>query len=67
VAETRRARDAGQDHDHAVAMVRDRTRQRYAMLAADADPDVAARFEAVSGTEGSVAGIMHWLDRDNPS
>ena len=67
VDETRRARDAGLDLDHAVAMVHERTRQRYAALAPDADPDVAARFEAVSGTEGSVAGIMHWLDREDPS
>ena len=63
VEETRRARNAGLDLDHAVAMVHERTRQRYAALAPDADPDIAARFEAVSGTEGSVAGIMHWLDR----
>lgn len=67
VAETRRARNAGLDLDHAVAMVRERTRQRYAVLGADTDPDVAARFEVVSGTEGNVAGIMHWLDRENPS
>jgi glyoxylase-like metal-dependent hydrolase (beta-lactamase superfamily II) len=67
VEETRRARDAGLDLDHAVAMVQERTRQRYAVLGPDADPAVAARFEAVSGTEGNVAGIMHWLDRENPS
>jgi glyoxylase-like metal-dependent hydrolase (beta-lactamase superfamily II) len=67
VEETRRARDAGLDLDHAVAMVQERTRQRYAVLSPDADPAVAARFEAVSGTEGNVAGIMHWLDRENPS
>ena len=67
VAETQRARDAGLDLDHAVAMVQERTRQRYAVLAPEADPAVAARFEAVSGTEGNVAGIMHWLDRDTPS
>ena len=48
-------------------MVRERTRQRYAVLGADTDPDVAARFEGVSGTEANVAGIMHWLDRENPS
>jgi glyoxylase-like metal-dependent hydrolase (beta-lactamase superfamily II) len=67
VEETRRARNAGLDLDHAVAMVRERTRQRYAALAPDADPDIATRFEVVSGTEGSVAGIMHWLDRPGPS
>jgi glyoxylase-like metal-dependent hydrolase (beta-lactamase superfamily II) len=67
VEETRRARDAGLDLDHAVAMVQERTRQRYAVLGPDADPAVATRFEAVSGTEGNVAGIMYWLDRENPS
>ena len=33
VAETRRARRAGLDLDHAAAMVAERTRQRYAALA----------------------------------
>ena len=63
MAETRRAHGAGLDLDHAVAMVHERTRQRYAAFGPDADPAVAARFEAVSGTASSVAGIMHWLDR----
>jgi glyoxylase-like metal-dependent hydrolase (beta-lactamase superfamily II) len=67
VAETRRAKNAGLDLDHAVAMVRERTKERYAVLAPDTDPDVAARFEVVSGTEGNVAGIMHWLDRPHPA
>lgn len=62
VEATMQAREAGLDLDHAVAMVHERTRQRYAMLAADADPAVAARFEQVSGTAANVAGIMHWLD-----
>ncbi len=63
VAETRRARGAGLDLDHAVALVHERTKERYAALRPDADPDTAARFEAVSGTASSVAGIMHWLDQ----
>ena len=67
VAETRRAHAAGLDLDHAVAMVHERTRQRYAVFGPDADPAVAARFEAVSGTASSVAGIMHWLDQEKPS
>jgi glyoxylase-like metal-dependent hydrolase (beta-lactamase superfamily II) len=63
VEETRRARTAGLDLDHAVAMVRDRTMDRYAAFAPDADPAVAAKFERLSGAAGNVAGIMYWLDR----
>src|SRR6266851_6210085 len=65
VEETRRARNARLDVDHAVAMVHERTRQRYAVLNADADPAVAARFEAVSSTASSVAGIMRWLEKSD--
>jgi glyoxylase-like metal-dependent hydrolase (beta-lactamase superfamily II) len=65
VEETRRARDARLDLDHAVAMVHERTRQRYAALNTGADPAVAARFEAVSSTASSVAGIMHWLEKSD--
>jgi glyoxylase-like metal-dependent hydrolase (beta-lactamase superfamily II) len=61
VEETKHARDAGLDFDHAVAMVHERTRARYAALGPDADPALAARFETVSGTASSVAGILHWL------
>jgi glyoxylase-like metal-dependent hydrolase (beta-lactamase superfamily II) len=63
VAETRRARSAGMDLDHAAAMVAERTRERYAVLAADADPDLAAKFDRISGAAANVAGIMHWLDK----
>ena len=63
VAETRRARRAGMDLDHAAAMVAERTRQRYAALAPEADPRVAAKFDRISGATANVAGIMHWLDR----
>jgi glyoxylase-like metal-dependent hydrolase (beta-lactamase superfamily II) len=65
--ETRRARSAGLDLDHAVAMVHERTKDRYAALRADGDPDVAAKFGRISGTAANVAGIMHWLDKvDHP-
>jgi glyoxylase-like metal-dependent hydrolase (beta-lactamase superfamily II) len=67
VEETRRARRAGLDLDHAVAMVAERTRQRYRVLAADADPELSAKFERVSGTEANVAGIMRWLDKTEPA
>jgi len=66
VDETRRARDAGQDIDHAVAMVAERTRQRYAAFRDDGH-DVAARLERLSGTPGNVAGIMRWLDKSEPA
>lgn len=63
VEETRRARGDGLDLDHAAAMVAERTRRRYAMLAADADPDVAAKYDRVSGAAANVAGISRWLDK----
>jgi glyoxylase-like metal-dependent hydrolase (beta-lactamase superfamily II) len=63
VSETRRARGAGMDTDHAAAMVAERTRQRYAALAPEADPQLAAKFDRMSGPAANVAGIMHWLER----
>ncbi|HUZ25734.1 MAG TPA: MBL fold metallo-hydrolase [Streptosporangiaceae bacterium] len=65
VAETRRARSAGMDLDHAAAMVAERTRQRYAALSPDADPRIAAKFDRISGAAANVAGIMHWLDKND--
>jgi glyoxylase-like metal-dependent hydrolase (beta-lactamase superfamily II) len=63
VEETRTARRAGMDLDHAAAMVAARTRERYAVLAADFDPEVSAKFERTSSSQANVAGIMHWLDK----
>jgi glyoxylase-like metal-dependent hydrolase (beta-lactamase superfamily II) len=63
VEETRRARSAGLDLDHAAAMVAERTRQRYAVLADGYDPEVLAKFTRISGAAANVAGIMHWLDK----
>jgi glyoxylase-like metal-dependent hydrolase (beta-lactamase superfamily II) len=63
VEQARQAHGAGLDLDHAVAMVRERTRRRYAALAPGADPDLAVRFERQSGAATNVAGIMHWLDQ----
>jgi glyoxylase-like metal-dependent hydrolase (beta-lactamase superfamily II) len=62
VEETRAARGAGLDFDHAVAMVHERTRERYAALGPAADPALTAKFETLSSTASSVAGIVHWLD-----
>lgn len=66
VAQTRAARADGLDLDHAVAMVRDRTKARYAALADDADPAVAEKFERLSGAAANVSGIMHWLEKTDP-
>jgi glyoxylase-like metal-dependent hydrolase (beta-lactamase superfamily II) len=63
VDETRRARKAGMDLDHAAAMVAERTRQRYRILADDADPEISAKYNHVGGTQTNVAGIMRWLDK----
>jgi glyoxylase-like metal-dependent hydrolase (beta-lactamase superfamily II) len=67
VEHTRQARAAGLDLDHAVAMVRDRTRARYVALGPEADPALATRFERMSGAATNVSGIMHWLDKTESS
>ena len=63
VEETRQAHAAGLDLDHAVAMVRERTEDRYVAFSPAVDPAVAEKFERVSGAVGNVEGIMHWLDK----
>ncbi len=61
VEETRQAHVAGLDLDHAVAMVRERTMDRYMAFSAGVDPAIADKFERVSSAVGNVEGIMHWL------
>ncbi|MFF0311731.1 MBL fold metallo-hydrolase [Streptosporangium sp. NPDC004379] len=61
---TRRAHSEGMDLDHAVAMVRERTRERYAAL--KDDDGTAEQFELLSGAPSNVAGILHWLNRVQP-
>jgi glyoxylase-like metal-dependent hydrolase (beta-lactamase superfamily II) len=63
VEETRQARAAGLDLDHAVAMVRERTKDRYAAFNPDADPALGEKFDRVGGAASNVGGIMHWLDK----
>ena len=63
VEETRRARAASLDLDHAVAMVVERTKARYAAFGPDADPALAVKFDRISGSASNVSGIMHWLDQ----
>jgi glyoxylase-like metal-dependent hydrolase (beta-lactamase superfamily II) len=57
------AHGQGMDLDHAVAMVIERTKSSYRVLSDDADPELAEKFERLSGVASNVAGIMHALDR----
>jgi glyoxylase-like metal-dependent hydrolase (beta-lactamase superfamily II) len=55
------ARGAGLDEDHAVQMVRERTAERYAALAAD---EVWGRqVEELASTRANLAGINRWLEQ----
>jgi glyoxylase-like metal-dependent hydrolase (beta-lactamase superfamily II) len=61
VDDVRDLRASAADLDHAAAMVRARTAERYARLYADAELD--ERYETLSSTAGNVAGISRYLDR----
>ncbi|MDP3712785.1 MAG: MBL fold metallo-hydrolase [Mycobacteriales bacterium] len=50
--------------DHAVAAVRARTHERYAALRAD--PDLAARQDALNSDAANLSGIRRWLDQVEP-
>jgi glyoxylase-like metal-dependent hydrolase (beta-lactamase superfamily II) len=56
------AHDRRLDLDHAVAMVRERTAERYRALAPDTDPRVREKVQVISGERQNVAGIMHSLE-----
>jgi glyoxylase-like metal-dependent hydrolase (beta-lactamase superfamily II) len=62
---TRETRRQGLDLDHAVAAVRDRTRDRYAALSAD--PDLRAKHEVLNSDAANLSGILRWLDKVEPS
>lgn len=57
----REARASAADLDHAVAMVRARTAERYAALYAD--PALDERYEELSSTAANITGIGRYLDR----
>jgi glyoxylase-like metal-dependent hydrolase (beta-lactamase superfamily II) len=50
--------------DHAVAAVRDRTRERYA--AVSSDPALAAKHDALNSDAANLSGIRRWLDQVEP-
>jgi glyoxylase-like metal-dependent hydrolase (beta-lactamase superfamily II) len=54
------ARASQLDLDHAVALIRERTAERYASLLAD--PAVEEKFEKLNATAANVVGINRWLD-----
>ena len=58
---TQDARQQGLDLDHAVAAVRDRTRERYATLTDD--PALKAKHEVLNSDAANVSGILRYLDR----
>ena len=55
----REAHVEGLDLDHAVARVKERTAQRYAVRS---QPELEEKLEVLSSTEADVAGIWRWLD-----
>lgn len=57
----RLARSSSPDLEHAIAMVKERDRERHQAYYADAS--VADRFEALSSIAANVAGISRWLDQ----
>lgn len=57
----RAADAAAPDLDHAIAMVRDRDRQRQPEFYSD--PDRVQKFEELSSTEANVIGIRRWLEQ----
>jgi len=58
---TRDVRRQGLDLDHAVAAVRDRTRDRYAAI--EADPELRAKHEVLNSDAANLNGILRWLDK----
>ncbi len=56
----RDARADGLDLDHAVARVRERTAERYAVRGR---PDLDEKLEVLSSTEANTAGIWRYLDQ----
>lgn len=58
----RGTRTAGLDLDHAVAAVRDRTRERYAAL----QGEVGHKWQALNSDAANLTGILHWLDKVEP-
>jgi glyoxylase-like metal-dependent hydrolase (beta-lactamase superfamily II) len=61
---SRDVRRQGLDLDHAVAAVRDRTRDRYAALSSD--PELREKHEVLNSDEANLSGILRWLEKVEP-
>ena len=57
------AKDQNLDLDHAVAMVVDHTRHRYALMGEGVDPALVAKYEVLNSAESNVTGILHALNK----
>ena len=57
---TRAARRDALDLDHAVAMMREKTFERYAAIRAD--PELEEKFERLNSFASNIVGINRWLD-----
>ena len=57
----RNARSEKLDLDHAVAMIREKTHERYERLFND--PELSHRFEELNSTGANIVGINRWLDK----
>lgn len=56
---------AGNDVEHAIAMVRERARERYPRITDD--PALAAKQDALSSADANTRGIWRWLDQHSES
>ncbi len=56
----RQARTQLMDLDHAIEMIKEKTRQRYQNLLAN--PALSQRFEELNSTGANIVGINRWLD-----
>ncbi len=61
----RDVRRQGLELDHAVAAVRERTRERYA--AVTQNPALREKHEALNSDEANLVGILRWLEQVEPS
>lgn len=65
VEQVSEAYHVGMDLDHAVAMVKEKDRERHPDFYADAER--AAKFEELSSTPAQVSGIWRWLEKNDPA
>jgi hypothetical protein len=61
VEQVSQAYHAGMDLEHAIAMVKEKDKQRHPDFYADTDR--ATKFEELSSTAAQVSGIWRWLEK----